>query len=128
MGRLCGIPHFLNKEAYNEEVLDRKNLRKAKKELKEIMAVKEVDDSGETQDITGETIDDNPLKLCQIQISRRHQQNFGDQIIRRTVKSFGFDKKPILPLPPCVSILGVVELTKREKDLITVLAEEVVDE
>ena len=42
MGRLCGIPHFLSEEAYAEEKLDDKVLRRAKKELAELKSARNV--------------------------------------------------------------------------------------
>lgn len=139
MGRLCGIPHFLSEGAYAEEKIDEKVLRRAKKELAELKADMETEmeltdednDTNEDEAGTGNRVKDikeNPLRLCQIEISRRHQKQFGDRIIRRTASSLDYEDKPILPLPKCISILGPVELTEREKRIITVLSDKVKDE
>lgn len=139
MGRLCGIRHFLSEAAHTEEKMDTTNLRRAKKELAELKADMETEteltdedeNADANEDGTGgrvKNVRENPLKLCQIEISRRHQKQFDGRIIRRTVASLDYEDKPILPLPKCVSILGPVELTEREKKIITVLSDNVKDE
>lgn len=133
MGRLCGIPYFLSEEAYNDEKQDAKNLRRAKKELAEIQAewpedAKDGDSTEYKDDGKAVEVTENPLKLCQIQIAQTHQQRFDGRIIRRTINSRTWDNKPVLALPPCINILGVVELTQREKDIITVLSDNVKEE
>ena len=73
MGRLCGIQHFLSELAFVEEKADATNLRRARKELAEIREeMPDLIDIDIDDDEEQGKSSDNPLKLCQIEISRRH--------------------------------------------------------
>lgn len=109
MGRLLGIKHFLGQAALIEEKSDAADIRRAKKDLPEEIDLE--DDEDETQE--------NPLKLCQIQISRRHQENFQGLVIRRTPSSIDWEGKVLIDLPDYKTVLGLVELTEREVTIIS---------
>jgi hypothetical protein len=134
MGRLCGIAHFLSQAAYAEEKQDAADLRRAKAEVLETAedAEAELELPNEGYDDDNDNDDraamENPLRLCQVAISVRHQSQFKGRIIRRTINSRDYKGTPILPLPECETILGVVELTEREKKIITVLSDDIREE
>ncbi|PPQ80636.1 hypothetical protein CVT26_007424, partial [Gymnopilus dilepis] len=125
MGRLCGIKYFLSEEAHIQERIDAKNLRRARKDLAEMQL--DLEGINDVEEIPTQA-QDNPLKLCQIAISRRHQNMFEGRIIRRTIQSRDWRGQTVLNLPECETILGVVELTEREKKIITVLSDNVKDD
>lgn len=114
MGRLVGLPHFFTEESSTEERADTANLRRAKRELPP-------DYDSENED------EDNPYRLCQVEISLRHQTQFQGRIIRRTRTSKTCDGDILIKLPPCVSILAFLQLTDREMEIISSLTDMVRD-
>jgi hypothetical protein len=110
MGRLVGIPHFLSDRAYQEERVDKCQIRKAKKAIEE-----------------GDSMEGSPekdeLRRLQLSIALRMAEQFQDYLLRRTPNSKDWEGKPLLDLPPYKTVLGVVELTDREMDIILRLAE-----
>ncbi len=111
MGRLVGIPCFLSDKAYQEEKNDQAQIRKAKK------AILEEDDPAD------ESPEKENLRRLQLAIAMRMAEQFRDYIIRRTVDSKDWEGKSLLNLPPFKTVLGVVEITKREMSIILQLAE-----
>ena len=106
MGRLVGIPHFLSDKAYQEEKVDQTQIRKAKRAILEV----------------GDPIEGSPekdeLRRLQMAIAIRMAEQFQTYILRRTASSKDWDGKPLLNLPPFKTVLGVVEMTDREMDIV----------
>lgn len=63
------------------------------------------------------------VRHLQLAIAMRMAEQFRDYIIRRTIDSKDREGKSLLNLPPFQSILGVVEITERETDIVLRLAE-----
>lgn len=101
MGRLIHIEHFLSKEAQEEEKAYAAEIRKAKRDVLEDQA------------------EDKELSLRQVQIALKYHERFEGRIICRTTKSVNWQGNVLIDLPPCDIILGVVNLTKREMDIIS---------
>ncbi|KAF5345577.1 hypothetical protein D9756_011032 [Leucocoprinus leucothites] len=97
LGRLVGLSHFLDEISYIEEKADNSRMRKAKK----------LDDDGES------------LRIERLQIVRRLQMQCKGHLLRRTISSKDFEDKPLIPLPPYVQLLGILDLTQRETEIIT---------
>ena len=111
MGRLVGIPYFSSQNAYAEQQLDAAELRRAKQER-----------NGDEPD------DENdPYKLCQVNISLRIQKLFDGRVIRRTVTSRNPAGKPLIDLPPLTIVYGIIDLTEREMAIIDMQTEANVD-
>jgi len=152
MGRLTGIAHFVSEKAAIEEKMDSNALRKAKKEAEEDRVrreqekkMKEEEEAEERQkgkDVDSEksTVVDAPanapadeepirdhVKLCQVLIAQRMQTQFESRIIRRTIDSLDYENKPILNLPLCHKIYGVLQLTERETVIMSTLVKYVKD-
>ncbi|EAU80360.1 hypothetical protein CC1G_12776 [Coprinopsis cinerea okayama7 len=108
MGRMVGIPHFFQREAYEEERADANALRRAKLER--------------TEDFDEEDGDD-PVRSLQIVISARLQAKFQGLLIKRAPDSLDFEGKPLIALPPLRVIHGLVKLTERERELIEEVTE-----
>jgi TATA-binding protein-associated factor len=102
IGRLIGVPHFLTDDSTRELSEDNASIRKAKK----------VDDNGQA------------LKKAEITAVRRMQVQFSGRILRRTTDSVDWRGKPLLDLPPHKAIIGVLELTGRELEIIQKRAED----
>ncbi|KAF5362322.1 hypothetical protein D9756_002850 [Leucocoprinus leucothites] len=96
LGRLVGIPHFLDETSYIEEKGDNSRMRKAKK----------LDDDGEA------------LKAERLQVVRRLQTQIKGHFLRRTTDSKDFTGEPLIPLPPYIVFVGVLDLTTREMEII----------
>ncbi|KAJ3564613.1 hypothetical protein NP233_g8186 [Leucocoprinus birnbaumii] len=96
MGRLVGVRHFFSEVSHLEEKEDAKVMRKLKK----------LDDSGEA------------LSRERLKIVTRHQNHCRGHLLRRSATSTNNDKAPLLDLPPYREIIGLVELTEREKVII----------
>jgi len=107
MGRLVGIPYFSSQNAYDDQQLDAADLRRAKQER------------------DGDELDDenDPYKLCQVNISLRMQKQFDGRVIRRTVTSRDPAGKCLIDLPPLTIIYGVIDLTEREMAIINMQTE-----
>lgn len=101
MGRLVGLPHFYTEEAFQDEKDDAAAVRKAKA----------LDDDGQS------------LLVVQLLAVKRLQARLGDHFLRRTTSSLDSQGNPLLPLPPYDEILGVLELTQREREVIQARAE-----
>lgn len=106
MGRLTGIPHFLSPAAYEEEKEDTRLLRRVKKDRP--------DDFDPMQEN-----DQDPIKLCQVVIAQRMQQQPQGHILRRKVGSKDWEGAVLVPLPPCETIYAYLDLTPRELKIIT---------
>jgi hypothetical protein len=110
MGRLTGIPFFLSSAAYQEEKDDVRTLRRAR-EGKDLP----VDDDDDAL----EENDQGNVKGLQVAIAQRmHRQSEG-HILRRTVESLDWKGNTLVPLPPCETIHGYLDLTERELKIIT---------
>jgi TATA-binding protein-associated factor len=96
MGRLVGIPHFLDEVSFIEEKHDASILRRVKK----------YDDDGVT------------FLSEQLQIVRRLQRHCQGYFLRRSPTSVDFQGQILLPLPPYHEIIGIVDLTARELTII----------
>ncbi|KAF8054476.1 P-loop containing nucleoside triphosphate hydrolase protein [Lyophyllum atratum] len=101
MGRIVGLPHFFTEAAWQEEKDDAAAVRRAK------------------------TLDDDGLTLHGEQLSavKRLQDHLGKHFLRRTTDSKDSEGNPLLTLPPFKEIIGVLELTQREADIIQRRAE-----
>jgi|SRR5215475_14592483 len=91
-----GVPHFLTEASVAEEREDAATIRKASK----------LDDDGVA------------VRVAQIEAVRRMQGQFAGHIIRRTTDSKNWMGKTLLNLPPHEDLLGVLNLTEREKKII----------
>jgi TATA-binding protein-associated factor len=71
-------------------------------------------------------LDDDGITLRQAQVDavRRMQAQFAGHILRRTVDSQNWKGQTLLDLPPHKDILGILQLTEREKDIINARAED----
>lgn len=101
IGRLIGVPHFLTETACDEEKEDSALFRRAKK----------MDDDGRS------------LLSAQVDSVRRMQKQFLGSILRRTTDSINWCGQTLLNLPPHEDIVGILNLTKRETDIINERAE-----
>lgn len=106
MGRLTGIPHFLHEGAWEEEKEDMRSLRRARKELPD-----DYDPLEENEQ--------DPIKLCQVVIAQRMQQQSQGHILRRTLDSLNWKGKPLVRLPKCKTAYAYLDLTPRELKIIT---------
>ncbi|KAF8057085.1 P-loop containing nucleoside triphosphate hydrolase protein, partial [Lyophyllum atratum] len=103
MGRLIGLPHFHSDAALKEERADVSTLRRAKGNNSEDM--------------------DEAIKTCQLEIAQRLQAQFEGRILRRTIDSLDWQRKPLISIPPYEEFLVVVQLTDEEMEIITELAD-----
>jgi hypothetical protein len=101
MARLVGVPHFFTELAITEEKDDAAAIRRAKT----------MEDDGQS------------LRVAQIEAVRRMQKQFKRSVLRRTTDSRNWEGQTLLDLHPHQDIIGVLELTKREKDIIAERAE-----
>ncbi|KXN81008.1 Nuclear protein STH1/NPS1 [Leucoagaricus sp. SymC.cos] len=106
LSRLVGIPYFSTEEAYDEERADTSRICKAKKEDKA-----EGNQDGEK------------ARAEELQIVRRLQKPVHGHFLHRTTKTISSDGAPLLNLPPCTDIVGLLTLTEREMDIIRERAE-----
>lgn len=111
MGRLIRIPHFLDEKAYAEEKQDTADLRKAKANLPEDYRPLNADD-------------DDPIRICQIQAAERMHGQFDNRVIRRSLDSLNWKKKPLVQLPPCHVFIVLLDLAEWESEIIEYLAEQ----
>jgi TATA-binding protein-associated factor len=102
IGRIIGVQDFLTADSVREQREDAATYRKAKK----------LDDDGES------------LKIAEVLAVRRMQAQFSGHILRRTTDSVDWRGGSLLDLPPHKTIAGVLELTKREMDIIQKRAED----
>lgn len=102
IGRLIGVPHFLTAQSVEEQKEDAAAYRRAKK----------LDNSGQA------------LKTAEILAVRRMQAQFSGCMLRRTTDSVDWKGDGLLSLPPHKAIVGVLELTAREVDIIKKRAED----
>ena len=108
LGRLTGIPYFFTFEAWNEEKEDSRELRAARQALSD--SQDPLDDHSLEQDF---------LKLKQIEIARRMQEKYEGHVIRRTRDSLDWQGTPLIPLPPLRTEYVYLDLTERELQIIT---------
>ncbi|KAK7434927.1 hypothetical protein VKT23_019930 [Stygiomarasmius scandens] len=101
LGRILGIPFFLSDESLVEEKEYTASIRQAKK----------LDDDG------------YEIRRAQIQAVRSMHNAFSGRILRRTTDSKDWRMRPLLDLPKCQIIVGVVNITERETKIIFHLAE-----
>ncbi|RXW12447.1 hypothetical protein EST38_g13407 [Candolleomyces aberdarensis] len=104
MGRLMGIPYFTSEEARDDQTADNADLRRAK-----------IEREAEPESFTP---DDDPVKIAQVEISKRLAAQFQNRVIRRVATSLDVDGKPLIELPPINVIEGVVHLTERERKIL----------
>jgi len=112
MGRLIGLPHFQSKQAFAEEKQDIIELRKARGELSQNYDPLNPDE-------------DDPIKERQVKIAERMQQQFEKRIIRRTIDSVDWTGAALNPLPPCHSVIVLLDLADWEVEIIDHLAGQV---
>jgi hypothetical protein len=96
MGRLIGVPYFLTEESHRQDADDRGDIRRAKK----------LDDDGRSH------------RTTQISAVRRMQTHFLGSILRRTTSSLNWEGKALIDIPPYVDVVGVLDLTQRETDIL----------
>ena len=102
IGRIIGVQNFLTADSIQEQKDDTAAYRKAKKQ----------DDDGES------------LRVAEVLAVKRMQAQFSGHILRRTTDSIDWRGGSLLDLPPHETIAGVLELTKRETDIIQKRAED----
>jgi TATA-binding protein-associated factor len=68
--------------------------------------------------------DGESLQIAEVLAVRRMQAQFSGHILRRTTDSVDWRGGSLLDLPPHKTISGVLELTKREVDVIQQRAED----
>ena len=95
MGRLVGISYFSSPKAFADQQMDAANIRKAKQAKSE----------------GGTSVEDDPHRLCQVNISYRMQQTFDHRVICQTVASRTPEGKPLIELPPLTIINCILTLT-----------------
>ncbi|THV02122.1 hypothetical protein K435DRAFT_853107 [Dendrothele bispora CBS 962.96] len=102
LGRILGIPYFLSRQSIEEGKEYDRNVRKARK------------------------LDNDGLELHKTQIRAVSQMQavFSGHFIRRTQDSKNWLGNKLLDLPPYETIVGVINLTEREKQIMQVRAEE----
>jgi hypothetical protein len=96
MARLIQVPHFVTEESYVQETNDRLDIARAKK----------LDDDGRS------------VRMIQIAAVRRMQTYFFGSILRRTTDSLDWEGKVLINIPPYVDVIGVLDLTQRETDIL----------
>lgn len=101
MGRMVGVPHFFSELCFVEEKTDAASIRRAKK----------FDDDGET------------VLSEQLKAVKRLQTQLAGHFLRRNTDSLDWEGKPLLELPPCAEITGILTLTERETKIIQARAE-----
>lgn len=102
IGRIIGVPYFLTANSVQELKEDTKTYRKARK----------LDDNGQS------------LQIAEVLAVRRMQDQFAGYILRRTTDSVDWKGNRLLDLPPHKTIVGILELTKREVEIIQKRAED----
>ncbi|KAJ2914050.1 hypothetical protein MD484_g6375, partial [Candolleomyces efflorescens] len=105
MARLTGIPFFFSYQAYVEQVSDNATLRKAKKER----------DAADDESLS---VDDDPVKAAQVDISKRLQSLFQGRVIRREADSLDNEGNKLISLPPLHVSHCILYLTEREKEIL----------
>ena len=70
-------------------------------------------------------MDDDGLscKVTQVELVRRMQSHFVGCILRHMHESVTWNGKPLLDLPPCLEIHGILTLTQQEMDILNERAE-----
>ncbi|RXW12649.1 hypothetical protein EST38_g13204 [Candolleomyces aberdarensis] len=104
MGRLTGIPYFFSDESRTDQSAANAQLRRAKIER--------------DQDFEEFTADNDPVKLAQVDISKRLAAKFQNRVIRRVATSLDVDGNPLILLPPIDVIEGILHLTEREREIL----------
>ncbi|KAJ3564157.1 hypothetical protein NP233_g8477 [Leucocoprinus birnbaumii] len=92
MGRLIGLPYFFSELCVAEEREDNAMLRRAKK----------LNDDGES------------LRAARVHITRRLHDLCKGHFLRRTTASLDWAGRTLLPLPPYIEIIGLLQLSERE--------------
>jgi hypothetical protein len=98
LGRLIGVPYFLTEESYLQDAEDKSDIRRARS--------LRLDDDGRS------------LRTVQVSAVRRMQAHFFGSILRRTTTSLDWEGKVLIDIPPYVDLIGVLDLTKREMDIL----------
>ncbi|RXW12331.1 hypothetical protein EST38_g13525, partial [Candolleomyces aberdarensis] len=104
MGRLTGIPYFFSDTSRTDQSSANAQLRRAKIER--------------DQDFEEFTADNDPVKLAQVDISKRLAAKFQNRVIRRVATSLDVNGSPLISLPPIDVIEGILHLTKREREIL----------
>ncbi|RXW15947.1 hypothetical protein EST38_g9910 [Candolleomyces aberdarensis] len=104
MGRLLGIPYFFSELAREDQAADNAQLRRAK-----------IEKGGDPDSFTSE---DDPVKVSQVEISKRLAAKFQNRVIRRIATSLDVDGNPLISLPPIRVVEGILHLTEREREIL----------
>ena len=104
MGRLTGLPYFFSELGHEDQTADNAQLRRAK-----------VEKGGDPEAFDPE---DDPVKLAQVEISKRLATRFQGRIIRRVATSLDVNGDPLISLPPINFIEGILHLTEREQEIL----------
>ncbi|KAF9523073.1 P-loop containing nucleoside triphosphate hydrolase protein, partial [Crepidotus variabilis] len=99
MGRLIGIQHFLSPQAFTDEKGWQAMLRRLRRES--------MDDT-KAEDISATDYD--PYKSMQCEIAQKIRVQFGDRLLRRTLKSVDRDNRLLIDLPPLIEETFIIEL------------------
>ncbi|KAF8869441.1 P-loop containing nucleoside triphosphate hydrolase protein [Infundibulicybe gibba] len=113
IGRIIGIPEFLEDRSAEDEKDDMRASRRAKRNM--VVA------KAESEEEQKEAL--NNLRLIHLSSIARMHKSFAGHIIRRTPDSKDYWGKCLLELPPCVVIHAILKLTDREMGVILTLAE-----
>ncbi|KAF8889787.1 P-loop containing nucleoside triphosphate hydrolase protein [Infundibulicybe gibba] len=108
IGRIIGVPDFLDDQSFEDEKNDMRAQRRAKQN---VTAVK--DEPEEEQEEAA-----NALRLTHLSAIARMHKTFANHMIRRTTNSKDHMGRPLVTLPPCVDIHAVLKLTDREMNII----------
>ena len=87
-------------------------MQEQKEDMATFRKAKKLDDDGES------------LKAAEVAAVRRMQKQFSGHILRRTTDSVDWRGENLLQLPPHKEIVGVLELTERETEIIQKRAED----
>jgi TATA-binding protein-associated factor len=98
---MLGVSKFLTEASWGEEKEDSSSIARAKKN----------DDDGLS------------LRVTQIAAVKRMQSQFHGHILRRTSNSMDWKGDPLIQLPPYKEIIGLLDLTERETNIIQERAE-----
>ncbi|KXN84276.1 SWI/SNF-like matrix-associated actin-dependent regulator [Leucoagaricus sp. SymC.cos] len=101
LARLVGVPYFFTEDSHTEEKADIASLRRLKK----------LDDDGAA------------VRAEKVVIVRRLQKHIIHNFLHRTSKSVNYLGDNLLPLPPCMDIIGLLTLTEREMEIMKDRAE-----
>ena len=115
MGRLVGIEFFYSQQAWDEEKVDMKELRRARAA------------SGEDPPDVEENIDD-PIRETQAAIALRIQGKFEQRLLRRSAESKNWLGENLIVLPKLHEHTVLLRLQPFEQKIHSKLAERLRDE